>query len=103
LTEIFQNQGSKAIIPHSKGGLFTLHKEPIAGCLIETPGEPDDQKHSYQLNENCDLKTRTLALKTHIFPQKTRKLTPKSKSGATSTTIFCNRVKITTFLNHGIK
>jgi hypothetical protein len=25
------------------------------------------KKHSYQLNENCDLKTRTLAPKTHIF------------------------------------
>ena len=25
------------------------------------------EKHSYQLNENCDLKTRTLAQKTHIF------------------------------------
>jgi len=24
-------------------------------------------KHNYQLNENCDLKTRTLALKTYIF------------------------------------
>jgi hypothetical protein len=39
----FQNQGSKAIIPHPEGGYFTLHKEPITGCLIETLGEPDDQ------------------------------------------------------------
>ena len=39
----FQNQGSKAIIPHSEGGFFTLHKEPITGCLIETSEEPNDQ------------------------------------------------------------
>jgi hypothetical protein len=43
LTGSFQNQGSEAIIPHPEGGFFTLHKEPITGCLIETPDEPDDQ------------------------------------------------------------
>jgi hypothetical protein len=43
LTGSFQNQGSEAIIPHHEGGFFTLHKEPITGCLIETPSEPDDQ------------------------------------------------------------
>jgi hypothetical protein len=39
----FQDQGSKAIIPHPEGGFFTLHKEPITGCLIEASEEPDDQ------------------------------------------------------------
>jgi ribonuclease HI len=43
LTGSFQDQGSKAIIPHPEGGFFTLHKEPITGCLIETPEEPDNQ------------------------------------------------------------
>ena len=39
----FQDQGSKAIIPYPKGGFFTLHKEPITGCLIEASEEPIDQ------------------------------------------------------------
>jgi ribonuclease HI len=39
----FQDQGSKAIIPHPEGGFFTLHKEPITGCLIEASEEPTDQ------------------------------------------------------------
>jgi hypothetical protein len=39
----FQYQGSKAIIPHPKGDFFTLHKEPITGCLIEASREPNDQ------------------------------------------------------------
>jgi hypothetical protein len=43
LTGSFQDQGSKAIIPHPEGGFFTLHKEPITGCLIETPKEPNNQ------------------------------------------------------------
>jgi hypothetical protein len=43
LTRSFQNQGSEAIIPHPEGGFFTLHKDPITGCLIETPDEPNDQ------------------------------------------------------------
>jgi hypothetical protein len=43
LTERFQDQGSKYIIPHAKGGFFTLQKEPIIGCLIETPEEYDNQ------------------------------------------------------------
>jgi hypothetical protein len=43
LTRSLQDQGSKAIIPHPKGGFFNLHKEPITGCLIETPEEPNGQ------------------------------------------------------------
>jgi hypothetical protein len=43
LTGNFQDQGSKAIIPHPEGGFFTLHKEPITGCLVETREEPDNQ------------------------------------------------------------
>jgi hypothetical protein len=43
LTGSFQDQGSKAIIPHPEGGFFTLHKEPITGCLIETLEEPNNQ------------------------------------------------------------
>jgi hypothetical protein len=43
LTRSFQNQGSEAIIPHPEGGFFTLHKEPITRCLIETLDESDDQ------------------------------------------------------------
>jgi ribonuclease HI len=39
----FQDQGSKAIIPHPEGGFFTLHKEPITRCLIEASEEPNDQ------------------------------------------------------------
>jgi hypothetical protein len=39
----FQDQRSKAIIPHPEGGFFTLHKEPITGCLIEASEEPIDQ------------------------------------------------------------
>jgi len=39
----FQDQGSKVVTPHPEGGFFTLHREPIVGSLIETPGEPDDQ------------------------------------------------------------
>jgi len=50
--------------------------------------EVGGSKHSYQLNENRDLKTRTLAQKTHIFAHKTSKSIPKSKSGATDSTIF---------------
>jgi hypothetical protein len=43
LNESFQYQGSEAIIPNPEGGFFTLHKEPITGCLIETLEEPDNQ------------------------------------------------------------
>jgi hypothetical protein len=43
LTGRFQDQGSKAIIPHLEGGFFTLHKEPITGCLIETFKESNNQ------------------------------------------------------------
>jgi hypothetical protein len=43
ITESFQDQGSKAITPHPERGFFTLHKEPIIGCLIETLEEPNDQ------------------------------------------------------------
>jgi len=42
LNKSFQDQGSKANIPHPKGGFFTLHKEPITRCLIETPKETDN-------------------------------------------------------------
>jgi hypothetical protein len=40
------------------------------------------------LNENCDLKIRTMVQKTHIFLSKTPKSTPVSKSGATGSTPF---------------
>jgi hypothetical protein len=39
----FQEQGSKVVIPHPEGGLFTLHREPLVGSLIETLDELDDQ------------------------------------------------------------
>jgi hypothetical protein len=35
--------------------------------------------------------------------KQTLKSTPKSKSGATGSTSFCNRVKITTFSSMGLK
>jgi hypothetical protein len=43
LTESFQDQGSKAIIPHLEGGFFTLHKEPFRKnpsylSLLKPPG-----------------------------------------------------------------
>jgi hypothetical protein len=43
--------------------------EPLCNSLLVPWTESPQQ--SYQLNENCDLKTRTLAQKTHIFAKKT--------------------------------
>jgi hypothetical protein len=43
LARIFQDQESKAIIPHPEGGLFTLHKEPLVGSSVETFDEFSDQ------------------------------------------------------------
>jgi hypothetical protein len=39
----FQDQESKAVIPHPEGGFFTLHREPLVGSLIETLDGPNDQ------------------------------------------------------------
>jgi hypothetical protein len=45
----------------------------------------------------------SMGLKDQLVSQTTLKSTPKSKSGATSSTIFCKRLKITTFFKHGLK
>jgi hypothetical protein len=45
----------------------------------------------------------SMGLKDQMVAQKTLKSTPKSKSGATGSTTFSNRVKITTFFKHGLK
>ena len=53
---------------------------------------------------------RTVTSKRELWPKKpiflhkkTSKSTPKSKSGATDSTIFLNGVKITTFFKHGLQ
>ena len=61
------------------------------------------RKQIYQLKKNYDLKTRTLSKNTRIFHKKKSKSTPKSKSGATGSTMFLNGVKITTFFKHGLQ
>ena len=45
-------------------------------------------KHSDALDEKCDLKTKTLALKLNILGSKTPKSTLESKSGAINNTDF---------------
>jgi hypothetical protein len=53
-------------------------------------------EHNYQPNNKCDLKTRTLVLKNHIFVEKILKQTLELKSGSTSNTLLFLRVNITT-------
>ncbi len=53
--------------------------------------------HSYQLDNKYDLKTITLAIKTHIFAKKTPKNNLKSESGDTGITNFFVGVKIRTY------
>jgi hypothetical protein len=43
LAKSFQNQESKATIPHPEGGFFTLHREPLVGSPVETFDELSDQ------------------------------------------------------------
>jgi hypothetical protein len=45
----------------------------------------------------------SMGLNDQIVAQKNFKINPQIKSGATGSTIFCNRVKITTFFKHGLK
>jgi hypothetical protein len=45
----------------------------------------------------------SMGLRDQMFLKQTLKLNLKSKSGATGSTIFCKRVKITTFFKHGLK
>jgi ribonuclease HI len=36
-------QQSKATIPHSEGGFFTIYNEPLVGSLVESSNKPSDQ------------------------------------------------------------
>jgi hypothetical protein len=54
-------------------------------------------QHNYQLNKNCDLKTRTLAQKTHILGSKTPKSTLFEKVALPVAPFFWCVVKISLF------
>jgi hypothetical protein len=61
-------------------------------------------KQSYQLNENCDLKTRTPTLKTHIFAKKKNENQPPNQKVVLSIApFFLTRLKLQHFLSMAFK